>query len=396
MQRLLHSSISGGISATSGVRCLGHRFVAACCRAQRAAISRSAPMVSTLGRVKSSYGRISYGYSSQDGYRVSHVGGRTHYVHRLVAQAFLGPPPTEHQYEVHHVDSNRSNNSLHNLQYVTRSQNVLYSWQRPNRGSAAGAISIPVLGRRVGDYVWQRFVSMIDAERQTGVSTSSVRNCCGGRLKESKGWQFELAEPEAPDTLTGEQWVKALIPDSGETVCGWEVSSFGRMRTPRGRITWGCRGPSGYFSVGVSIGGYQKKFLVHRIVARSFLTEGPPPVPWVINHIDCNPSNNHVENLEYATQSHNIKHSYRVNSRRRSNADAVSKPVWGRRLGSDHWQLYPSGVEAARALDVHPGRVSDCCRGVQRKSNGCEFRFAAPTIPDILAGEVWRTIEFAV
>lgn len=46
-----------------------------------------------------------------------------HYVHRLVAQAFIGTP--EPGVEVRHLNNNPTDNRLSNLAYGTRSQNVL-------------------------------------------------------------------------------------------------------------------------------------------------------------------------------------------------------------------------------------------------------------------------------
>ena len=43
------------------------------------------------------------------------------YIHRLVAEAFLGPCPEG--YEVNHKDRVKTNNRLTNLEYVTHSQN---------------------------------------------------------------------------------------------------------------------------------------------------------------------------------------------------------------------------------------------------------------------------------
>ena len=45
-------------------------------------------------------------------------------VHRIVAFAFLGDPPTE-QHVVDHIDTNRRNNRPENLRWLTRLENAL-------------------------------------------------------------------------------------------------------------------------------------------------------------------------------------------------------------------------------------------------------------------------------
>jgi hypothetical protein len=48
----------------------------------------------------------------------------SHVVHRIVAFAFLGSPPSE-KHVVDHIDTNRSNNRAENLRWVTRLDNVI-------------------------------------------------------------------------------------------------------------------------------------------------------------------------------------------------------------------------------------------------------------------------------
>lgn len=60
-----------------------------------------------------------FGNKSAGGYRhVSH-----HPVHRVVANAFHGVPPSE-DHVVDHIDTNRENNSPENLRWVTRAENL--------------------------------------------------------------------------------------------------------------------------------------------------------------------------------------------------------------------------------------------------------------------------------
>ncbi len=48
--------------------------------------------------------------------------GQNHYVHRLVAFAFLGAPPSD-AHQIAHWDGDKSHNSVANLRWATRSEN---------------------------------------------------------------------------------------------------------------------------------------------------------------------------------------------------------------------------------------------------------------------------------
>lgn len=53
--------------------------------------------------------------------------------------------------------------------------------------------------------------------------------------------------------------------------------------------------------------GIKKDFSVHRLVAKAFIDN--PFNYKIINHIDSNPLNNKIENLEWCTQKHNVNHA---------------------------------------------------------------------------------------
>ena len=77
-------------------------------------------MVSNLGRVITARGIKTEGSERADGYLVVEINGKKHRVHRLVAQAFLAPPPSEKHTQVTHIDGDRANNHPDNLKWVTR------------------------------------------------------------------------------------------------------------------------------------------------------------------------------------------------------------------------------------------------------------------------------------
>mgnify|MGYP003312062017 CR=1 FL=1 len=102
------------------------------------------------------------------------------YVHRLVAITFL--PNPEKLPQVNHIDRNRSNNVLPNLEWVTSKENVAKSaWPKRVRVRR-------VTGEVVGD-----FGSIQEACLILGLTGSNV-SCClhTTRQKTHKGYVFEF------------------------------------------------------------------------------------------------------------------------------------------------------------------------------------------------------------
>lgn len=68
-------------------------------------------------------GTVSTGYLS-----ANLCDGKIHYVHRLVAKAFIGEPP-EGCTDVNHINGIKSDNRVENLEWCTRSQNCLHAFR---------------------------------------------------------------------------------------------------------------------------------------------------------------------------------------------------------------------------------------------------------------------------
>ena len=59
------------------------------------------------------------------GYNGIKASGEHNYVHRLVCEAFYG---LNDDYQVDHLDGDKFNNNLSNLEFVTRSENIKRAW----------------------------------------------------------------------------------------------------------------------------------------------------------------------------------------------------------------------------------------------------------------------------
>ena len=108
--------------------------------------------VSNLGNVRRDKqssgavsGRILKPSKNGDGYNIVSLGNgtgniKTHKISNLVTRAFLGKKPKG--IVVNHIDGNKINDCIRNLEYVTQSQNVLHSYKlgyKSVRGSKCGS-----------------------------------------------------------------------------------------------------------------------------------------------------------------------------------------------------------------------------------------------------------------
>lgn len=119
----------------------------------------------------------------------------------------------------------------------------------------------------------------------------------------------------------------------------------------------------GYQRVRLYKDGKWKSVRVHRVIAETFIpNESNLPE---INHIDENPANNAVTNLEWCTHKYNCNHGTRRerHSKQMTNNAKLSKAVIAI-LPDGTTEVYPSQGEAARQLNCSQGRISDACRGI--------------------------------
>lgn len=87
---------------------------------------------------------------------------------------------------------------------------------------------------------------------------------------------------------------------------------------------------TGYVRVSLIKDGKNKKFLLHRLVAQTFIPN-PENKPQV-NHKDGNKLNNNESNLEWVTGKENILHAKENDLFRRNRPDKDKKLEWGRQF----------------------------------------------------------------
>lgn len=114
---------------------------------------------------------------------------------------------------------------------------------------------------------------------------------------------------------------------------------------------------------------------VHRLVAKTFIPN-PDNLPCV-NHKDCNPANNHVDNLEWCTYSYNTNYGDANERRAAHNKPHNPKRVLQYTLDGEFIRDWKSTREVENVLGkgyCHSS-IGRCCNGIIKQSGGFIWRY---------------------
>lgn len=125
-----------------------------------------------------------------------------------------------------------------------------------------------------------------------------------------------------------------------------------------------------------------KTFLVHRLIASTFYPCSNSHLLQV-NHKDGNKTNNNISNLEWVTQSQNIKHSYDVLGHIKYaagkfgilNKKAIPIQQIDRNNGNVI-RIFHGAMEVQRELNFDQSSIHKCCKGKIKHFRGYLWKYA--------------------
>lgn len=163
--------------------------------------------VSNLGRVKSlprngtvCYERILKIQVDKNGYNYVSFHKRKFKIHRLVAEAFI--PNPENKPQVNHIDGNKQNNEVENLEWATAQENLNHAFRIGLKKKTDLEKMIqcarlknmkPVLQYDLQGNFVKRWESAAEIQKCLGYREQNIGACCLNKYKKSNGfiWRFE-------------------------------------------------------------------------------------------------------------------------------------------------------------------------------------------------------------
>lgn len=131
-------------------------------------------------------GKVLKPWNTTSGYSVVQLtGGRRYAVHRLIAETFI--PNPENKPYVNHIDGNKQNNRVDNLEWVTPAENNYHAKEIGLRNDRIRVRQIDMLtGKVIAEYK-----SLKEASKVTGLDYSSIAYAARGVYKHSGGFKWE-------------------------------------------------------------------------------------------------------------------------------------------------------------------------------------------------------------
>lgn len=147
-----------------------------------------------------------------------------------------------------------------------------------------------------------------------------------------------------------------------------EVSSFGRIRSVKGRCYKSSLGNTGYLQAQFYINGKHINKLVHRLVAEAFIPNKNNLSQ--VNHKDCDRTNNNVDNLEWCSRSYNRQYREKHGM---SQTESAGHPLFAINLSTLEVLHFRAQHEASRVLGADCGSINAVIKGRQKHTGGYWF-----------------------
>lgn len=123
------------------------------------------------------------------GYLGVELQDKWHFIHRIVATTFIENP--ENKPQVNHIDCDKKNNRVENLEWCTNSENQIHAYKNGLnvRNDNAGRPKQKIMQLDMNDNLIKIYESIADAEKETGIKNISY--VINGKRKKAGGFKWK-------------------------------------------------------------------------------------------------------------------------------------------------------------------------------------------------------------
>lgn len=326
--------------------------------------------ISNFGRVRNKRTNKFLKPSTVNGYYyvslyINTVKSKTMTIHSLVAKNFIfknNPHITEEKLDkcIDHIDENKLNNKVDNLQWISYSENTKRSIKYENHYRYKDILQYDITGTLIKK--WQDINKII--EENPTFKKDNLLKCLSNKSKSAYGfkWKHEI-EAEENEILHNNEVFKCVGKINLIDFSKYEVSNYGQVRNTVTNKYIKLRNTDGYLSARLHHNNKEYCIGAHRLVALVFI-KGRTKEKKFVNHIDEDRGNNYYKNLEWLTHKDNIVHSIgkRVSQIDRNTGEII--------------KTFRCMTDAAKATGAKPNTISICCSGKISQTHGYGWRYA--------------------
>ena len=126
---------------------------------------------------------------------------------------------------------------------------------------------------------------------------------------------------------------------------------------------------NGYLMWHTRINNKRYGWLIHRLLAIKYIPN-PNNYP-VINHIDGNKLNNSIDNLEWCTQSDNVKHAFNTGLKKSTAKTVLQIDANTHKIIN----IFKSTRDAERITGINHSDISKVCRGIKKTAGNYKWKY---------------------
>ena len=164
-------------------------------------------------------------------------------VHRLTAETFIERKPIINNLEVNHIDGNKLNNNINNLEWVTHKENIMHAWKNklfePVREASKRYGKNNPNAKRVYQIKDKKVIGVYDTIKEASIKTKTnktdIGKCCNKKRNKANGFEWSFIPPLHSKNITHGKTVRGHSKNT--QVISREGCSRRRCRYKNGRRT---------------------------------------------------------------------------------------------------------------------------------------------------------------